>query len=210
MPAIAATGSTGIAAAFGGRNYLLTLAPAGGATPGATKIAETGPVQVPRGASQVALRISSLTGAPGSQSAAHSHPGAEGYYIISGEFGARSRERHGACPGRTYVCRASRRHCRPGGKSRHHRSTSARPLRARCEPTRLLAGELRRSGRLRAHHCRCTWIARHRYPSRRCSPRRVHRASHFRRHLHSLPTPVGRCLRTDPFTKSVRTVAAST
>src|SRR6266540_3118902 len=45
--AVAATGSTGVAAAHGGRNYLVTLAPPGGATPGATRVAETSAVPVP-------------------------------------------------------------------------------------------------------------------------------------------------------------------
>ncbi len=106
--AVAATGSSGVAAAFGGRNYLLTLGRPGGATPGATRIAETGAVPVPRNASQIALRISSLTGAAGAESAVHSHPGAEGYYTTSGTFGARSQAGTVGVPaGRTFVGPAS-------------------------------------------------------------------------------------------------------
>ncbi len=102
--AVAATGNAGVAAAYNGRNYLLTLAPPGGATPGGTRVAETGAVPVPRTAAQIALRISSLTGGMGSQSAVHSHPGAEGYFIIASEFGARSQSGTVRVPaGRTFV-----------------------------------------------------------------------------------------------------------
>ena len=88
--AVMATGSTGVAAAYNGRNYLVTLAPPGGATPGATRIAETGPVPVPRTAAQVVLRLAALTGPAFSQSAVHTHPGGEAYYVLGGELGARS------------------------------------------------------------------------------------------------------------------------
>jgi quercetin dioxygenase-like cupin family protein len=102
--AVAATGSTGVAATYGGRSYLVTLAPAGGATPGATRVAETAAVPVPRSAQQVVLRISSLTGPQGAESAVHSHPGAEGYLVLRGEFGARSDAGTNRVPaGRTIV-----------------------------------------------------------------------------------------------------------
>lgn len=102
--AVMATGSTGVAATYNGRNYLLTLAPPGGSTPGATKISETGVALLPRTAAQLTLRLSSLTGPLGSESAVHSHPGAEGYYVIAGEFGARSQNGTVRVPtGRTFV-----------------------------------------------------------------------------------------------------------
>ncbi|HXI17268.1 MAG TPA: hypothetical protein VNM48_12965 [Chloroflexota bacterium] len=102
--AVVATGSTGVAASYDGRNFLVTLGPPGGSTRGATKIAETGPVPAPRTAGQITLRMSSLTAPAGGVSAVHSHPGAEGYYVISGEFGARSQSGTVRVPaGRTFV-----------------------------------------------------------------------------------------------------------
>lgn len=102
--AVAATGSTGVAAEFGGTNYLLTLGPAGSRTPGSTPLAETGPVPVPRGLAQYLLRLVALTGPAGSQSAVHTHPGAEGYYVVSGEFGGRAQAGTVRVPtGRTFV-----------------------------------------------------------------------------------------------------------
>lgn len=102
--AVMATGASGVASTYNGRNYLLTLAPPGGFTPGATKISETSAAPVPRTASQLTLRLSSLTGPFGSQSAVHSHPGAEGYYVIAGEFGARSQNGTVRVPaGRTFI-----------------------------------------------------------------------------------------------------------
>lgn len=88
--ALAATATTGVAAEHGGRFYLLTLAASGGRTPGATVLAETGPVPAPRGAAQYLLRLSLLTGGPGSQTAVHAHPGAEADYVLAGDFAART------------------------------------------------------------------------------------------------------------------------
>ena len=79
-----------MAAEYGGRFYLLTLAAPGGRTPGATLLAETGPVPAPRGGAQYLLRLSLATGAPGSQSAIHAHPGAEANYVLAGDFAART------------------------------------------------------------------------------------------------------------------------
>ena len=88
--ALAATGATGVAAEHGGRFYLLTLAAPGGRTPGSTLLAETGPVPVPRGVAQYLLRLSLLTGGARSQTAVHSHPGAEADYVLAGDFAART------------------------------------------------------------------------------------------------------------------------
>jgi quercetin dioxygenase-like cupin family protein len=52
-------------------------------------LAEVSPLARPN-AQEYLLRISELTGAPGSQSTVHSHPGVESYFIINGEMQVRS------------------------------------------------------------------------------------------------------------------------
>ena len=67
-----------------GRTWLFTLGAAGGASPGATKVAEVGPI--PRvQASRYLLRINDASGAPGSVTPIHSHPGSEAFYVLTGE-----------------------------------------------------------------------------------------------------------------------------
>jgi hypothetical protein len=67
-----------------GRTWLFTLGAAGGATPGATKVAEVGPI--PRvQAAQFLLRINDASGPPGSLTPVHSHPGSEAFYVLAGE-----------------------------------------------------------------------------------------------------------------------------
>lgn len=69
--------------------WLFTLGPSGGASPGATKVAEVGPI--PRVASQeYLLRINDASGPPGSVTSVHSHPGSEAFYVLSGEQSIRS------------------------------------------------------------------------------------------------------------------------
>ena len=80
----AAAGAHAIAVDAGGRTWLLTLGAQGGATPGATKVAEVGPI--PRvQAAEYLLRINEATGAPGARTPVHSHPGSEAFYVLSGE-----------------------------------------------------------------------------------------------------------------------------
>jgi hypothetical protein len=72
-----------------GKAWLFTLGAAGGATPGGVKVAEVGPI--PRvSAPQYLLRINEATGAPGSVTPVHSHPGSEAFYVIAGEQSIRS------------------------------------------------------------------------------------------------------------------------
>jgi hypothetical protein len=67
-----------------GKVWLLTLGPAGGASPGAVKVAEVGPI--PRIAAQeYLLRINQASGPPGSVTPVHSHPGSEAFFVLAGE-----------------------------------------------------------------------------------------------------------------------------
>ncbi|MGA8049432.1 MAG: cupin domain-containing protein [Burkholderiales bacterium] len=80
----AAAGSWSLAAESGGKAWLFTLGPAGGSSPGGTKVAEVGPI--PRvAATQYLLRINEASGPPGSITPAHSHPGSEAFYVLAGE-----------------------------------------------------------------------------------------------------------------------------
>jgi hypothetical protein len=84
-----AVGSHSLVVEAAGKAWLFTLGPAGGASPEATKVAEVGPI--PRiDASRYLLRINEATGAPGSVTAVHSHPGSEAFYVLSGEQSIRS------------------------------------------------------------------------------------------------------------------------
>jgi quercetin dioxygenase-like cupin family protein len=80
----AAAGPTGLVAQSGGKIWLFTLGPAGGASAGSTKVAEVGPittVSMP----EYLLRINEASGPPGSISAVHTHPGSEAFYVVAGE-----------------------------------------------------------------------------------------------------------------------------
>lgn len=67
-----------------GKTWLFTLGAAGDSTPGATKVAEVGPIP-PVQAAQVLLRINDASGPPGSVTPVHSHPGSEAFYVLAGE-----------------------------------------------------------------------------------------------------------------------------
>ncbi len=81
----AAAGPWSLAAAVDGRNWLFTLgAPGAATTPGATRVAEVGPI--PRvDAAEWLLRINDVTGPPGAVTPVHSHPGSEAFYVVRGE-----------------------------------------------------------------------------------------------------------------------------
>jgi len=80
----AASGPWSLAAESAGKVWLFTLGAAGGSTPGGTKVAELGPIpQVV--APQYLLRINEATGAPGSITPVHTHPGSEAFFVLSGE-----------------------------------------------------------------------------------------------------------------------------
>lgn len=84
----AAAGAHALAAESRGKAWLFTLGPAGGKSIG-TKAAELGPI--PRvTAAEYLLRINEATGAPGSVTSVHSHPGSEAFYVLAGEQSIRS------------------------------------------------------------------------------------------------------------------------
>ena len=68
MQAQAAGGPTGLAADVAGQVWLFTLGPKGGSSPGASKVAEIGPVP-PITAPEYLLRINNTRGPPGGQHA---------------------------------------------------------------------------------------------------------------------------------------------
>lgn len=82
-------GDYALAATVEGANWLFTLAPRGGATPGATRVAEIGPIPLPE-AKTYLLRVNHAGGPPGSQTSVHSHPGAEAIYVLAGEVTQRT------------------------------------------------------------------------------------------------------------------------
>jgi hypothetical protein len=84
----AAAGPMGLAVQSGGRAWLFTLGPAGGASAGGTKVAEIGPI--PKvDASQYLVRINEASGPPGSTTPVHTHPGSESFYVFAGETSSR-------------------------------------------------------------------------------------------------------------------------
>lgn len=80
----AAAGPTSLAAEAGGKAWLFTLGPAGGASSGATKLAEIGPLSAPTAPSYL-VRVNEASGPPGSVTPIHSHPGSEAVYVLAGE-----------------------------------------------------------------------------------------------------------------------------
>ena len=85
----AAAGETSLAAEISGKSWLFTLGPKGGATSGASKVADIGPVPVIT-APEYLLRINHASGPPGARTPVHSHPGSEAFYVLSGRLGQRT------------------------------------------------------------------------------------------------------------------------
>lgn len=85
----AGEGSYALAAEAAGRHWLFTLGPPGLTTPGATKVAEIGPVAAPE-ASRYLLRINHAGGPPRSYTPVHAHPGSEAIYVLAGQISQRS------------------------------------------------------------------------------------------------------------------------
>ena len=85
----AAAGETSLAAEISGKSWLFTLGPKGGATSGASKVADIGPVPVVT-APEYLLRINHASGPPGARTPVHSHPGSEAFYVLSGRLGQRT------------------------------------------------------------------------------------------------------------------------
>ena len=80
----AAAGEWSLVTEAEGKVWLFTLGASGGASAGAVKVAEVGPI--PRvAAPQYLLRINEASGAPGSVTPVHSHPGSEAFFVLSGE-----------------------------------------------------------------------------------------------------------------------------
>jgi hypothetical protein len=84
-----AAGKTSLAAEVAGKVWLFTLGPKGGATPGASKVAEIGPVP-PISAPQYLLRINHAGGPPGAKTPVHTHPGSEAFYVLAGRLGQKT------------------------------------------------------------------------------------------------------------------------
>jgi hypothetical protein len=85
----AAAGPTALAAEAAGKVWLFTLGPKGGVTPGASKVAEIGPVpQI--AASEYLLRINRAGGPPGAKTPVHTHPGSEAFYVLTGKLGQKT------------------------------------------------------------------------------------------------------------------------
>jgi hypothetical protein len=85
----AAAGPTGLAVQAAGKVWLLTLGTKGGATAGATPVAEVGPLPYVV-ASQYLLRINEASGPPGAVTSVHTHPGSETFFVLAGETSSRS------------------------------------------------------------------------------------------------------------------------
>lgn len=85
----AAASMTSLAAEVAGKAWLFTLGVKGGATPGATMVAEVGPVP-PFQAPEYLLRINYASGPPGARTPPHSHPGSEAFYILKGRLGQKT------------------------------------------------------------------------------------------------------------------------
>ena len=81
----AAAGPTALAAEVAGKDWLFTLGPKGGSSPGGHEVAEIGPVPSFQ-ASQYLLRINSTGGPPGAKTPVHTHPGSETFYVLTGEL----------------------------------------------------------------------------------------------------------------------------
>jgi hypothetical protein len=87
----AAAGPTSLAAEVSGKAWLFTLGQRDRATPGASKVAEIGPVPTIT-APEYLLRINRAGGTPGAKTVVHSHPGSEAFYVLSGRLGQKTPE----------------------------------------------------------------------------------------------------------------------
>ena len=85
----AAEGPTSLVAQADGKVWLFTLGAAGGATPGALRKAEIGPVPA-LSAPEYLLRVNLAGGPPGSKTPIHTHPGSESFYVLTGRLGQRT------------------------------------------------------------------------------------------------------------------------
>ena len=84
-----AAGPLALAVQSGGRNWLITLGPAGGASAGGAKVAEVGPIPAVTAAHYL-LQVNEASGPPGAITPQHSHPGSETFYVLTGETTSRT------------------------------------------------------------------------------------------------------------------------
>ena len=87
----AAATPTALAAEVAGKDWLFTLGPKGGSTPGGNMVAEIGPVPS-IAAPEYLLRINSASGPPGVKTPVHTHPGSETFYVLTGELSQKTPE----------------------------------------------------------------------------------------------------------------------
>lgn len=80
-----AAGPTALVAEVAGKDWLFTLGPKGGSSPGGSEVAEIGPVPL-ISAPEFLLRINSASGLPGAKTPVHTHPGSETFYVLAGEL----------------------------------------------------------------------------------------------------------------------------
>lgn len=86
----AAAGPTGLAVESGGKAWLFRLGPKGmGPSEGGKHMAEVGPVPKVE-ATEFLLRINEASGASGSITPVHTHPGSEAFYVLAGEQSIRT------------------------------------------------------------------------------------------------------------------------
>jgi len=81
--------TTALIAEVAGKIWVVTLGPKDASTPGGTKVAEIGPVPAIT-APEYLLRLNYGSGPPGAKTPAHSHPGAEAFYVVAGQLGQRT------------------------------------------------------------------------------------------------------------------------
>ena len=80
-----AEGPASLSAEVAGKDWLFTLGPKGGSTPGGREVAEIGPVP-PISAPEYLLRVNSVGGPPGVKTPVHTHPGCETFYVLTGKL----------------------------------------------------------------------------------------------------------------------------
>jgi hypothetical protein len=85
----AAATPTSLAAEVSGRFWLVTLGQRGARTPGATHVAEIGPI--PRiEARRYLLRLNHAHAPPGAATSVHRHPGSEAFFVLAGQLSQRT------------------------------------------------------------------------------------------------------------------------
>jgi mannose-6-phosphate isomerase-like protein (cupin superfamily) len=85
----AAAGEYSLYTERAGKIWLFTLGPRGGATAGATKLADVGPLP-PTTAKVYLLRVNEATGPRGALTPVHKHDASEAFYVLAGEQSIRT------------------------------------------------------------------------------------------------------------------------